>query len=153
MKWAQLKDVLDGDGVEDVNERKKLFREYKTKQELKDDLDDPAKFVKWVTYPDDDPLQKPFALNRKAQRRYEVFCGGFLYYHDVELKKYPEGKDANGKVYPNKDFDHNIYFEWFPKEKGNKEKTKVIIHITPTPPEFNPNPPPPPAPPPPESNP
>jgi len=143
MKWAQFKKRLDDDGVLDKNERKKLFREYKTKKALEEDLK--LSYVVWATYPDDDPLQKTFSLNRKGQRKYELFCGGFLYYHDVEFKKYPTGDDGNLV------FEHTVYFEWLPKEKG-EAKTHVKIYVNPTPPEFNPNPPKPPPPPPPESN-
>ncbi|MES2647059.1 MAG: hypothetical protein V4717_09310 [Bacteroidota bacterium] len=155
--------MLDDDGIKDKKEREHLFKEYETEKELEDDLKDPYKFEKWVTYPGEDPFQKEFNLDRKAQRKYEIFCGGFLHYHDIIFKKYPEGagyeypKTAGPgiaptwKEYPDKDFEHEIYFEWFPKGGGPNNKTSVIIHINPTPPLYNGKPPPPPAPPPPES--
>ena len=125
-------------------------------------------FIEWVTYPgpynEFQPLPK---IGPQTKRKYEIFCGGFLYYHDEKFKQYSQGKgytDEKGypewKVYPdtyktpdNKEyksvhFEHKIYFEWY-KEKGNKDK--VRIYINPTPPELNTNPPKPPPPPPPES--
>ncbi len=111
------------------------------------------RYVPWVTYPDDAPGTKPFKLTGEAgQRKYEIFCGGFLYYHDIEFKNYPMDsykKYPNGITgYPKADFEHKIYFEWFKKEGIDK----VRIYINTTPKQFNPNPPPPPPPPPPESN-
>ena len=99
------------------------------------------------------------ALDKRGTRKYEIFCGGFLYYHDVEFKNYlrdPNKKYPNGITgYPDypvnndNNFEHKIFFEWLPKGKGVK-KDKVRIYINTTPPEFNP-PPKPPPPPPPES--
>jgi hypothetical protein len=108
-------------------------------------------FNQWVTH-----MDFP-ALGKKAKRKYEIFCGGFLYYHDVVFKKYPEGEglslDEKGKPflkkYPHTKFEHRIYFEWLPK--GNSKKTSVRIYINETPDEFNVDPPPPPKPPPPEA--
>jgi len=163
MKWVQTTQVLKSDGISDKD--KGLFKEYKTDPELQKDLGDKSKFVKWVKYPDDDPLQKQFELDRKAQRKYEIFVGGFLHYHDIEFKRYPKGggyeypKDpdshepAKWKDYDgDRSFEHEIYFEWLPKEKGPNNKTSVKIYINPTPEKFNSDPPPPPTPPPPESN-
>jgi hypothetical protein len=179
MKWAQTKDRLDRDGVNNHSERSTFFKEYLTKDELEKDLMDTNKFVEWANF-------DTFPLRRKAQRKYEIFCGGFLHYHDFEFKKYDEGAGytvENGvvksKTYPkkvtlldgqeieSKNFEHIIYVRWL-REDGNEyqddednkqyeEKKrdlnhKVIIFITPTPGALNVNPPPPPPPPPPESN-
>ncbi len=164
MKWVQTKDMLDYDGVKNKSEREKLFKEYEKEEDLQKDLADNKKFEKWITFPDDVPGSSTFELDRKAQRKYEIICGGFLYYHDVEFKKYPKGEGyaypdppqsgiaANWKTYPNTTFEHYIYFEWFPKNGKENKKNRVIIHINPTPAEFNPKPPPPPPPPPPESS-
>ena len=172
MKWAQTKKVLDDDEVDDQNERNTFFKEYASKDDLEKDLMDKSKFVEWASF-------DTFPLHRKAQRKYEIYCGGFLYYHDVVFKQYPKGagyeypeKEGPGiapkwKKYPNDKFEHIIYLRWL-KEDGKeyiesedvnvgsgekkKEKShKVIIYINPTPPEFNANPPTPPPPPPPES--
>jgi len=103
-------------------------------------------FEPWVTFND---LPK---LEKIAKRKYEIFCGGFLYYHDVEFKNYPMNPKKQyppGKTgYDHNKFEHKIFFEWMPKTKG-KEKLRVYINSTPT--QFNTNPPPPPKPPPPES--
>jgi hypothetical protein len=181
MKWEQTKKMLDSDGVKE-KDRKNLFKEYEYEADLEKELRDKTKFEEWVTYPNDQ-FNQPFDLDRKAQRKYEVLCGGFLLYHDVVFKKYGEevfkkygelggyeypdpegpGRDAKWKKYPeeykgldgkkyfSKDFEHNIYFEWFPKKGHENNKTSVIIHITPTPDVLNSTPPKPPPPPPPES--
>jgi hypothetical protein len=130
--WVILEEVLKNDGVDpsewdnfkvyyDMTELEKVLAEY---------------YEEWVTYPNDKfpkDLPKRLIGNRKAQRKYEIFCGGFIYYHDVEFKKY-EGK-----------FEHTIFFDWA------KRKDKVTIYINKTPTQFNAVPPPPPPPPPPES--
>lgn len=137
-------------------------------------------FKKWITYPIPDNKSKYTPAEKEAMelypdakktfpelsegsstRKYEIFCGGFLYYHDVVFKKYPKGKgfslDAQKnpiwKDYPEAKkikFEHKIFFEWLPKGKG-KKKTSVRIYINDTPLKFNVDPPPPPKPPPPEA--
>ena len=124
-------------------------------------------FEEWVKYPGPNNNFEPIKI-KGASRKYEVFCGGFLYYHDVEFKKYPKGKgytDENGypewKTYkpitaPNGEvltadkFEHKIYYDWF-KDKEKGQQDTVRIYITKTPGEFNSTPPKPPPPPPPES--
>ncbi|MFC0772273.1 hypothetical protein [Terrimonas alba] len=120
--------------------------------ELKDELEKLG-LVEWVTYPGIyNNFKELPSLSETGRRKYEIFCGGFLYYHDVEFKKYPQGTGGcpEWKEYPTKDFEHKIYFEWFSEEKGGK-KDKIRIYISFTPPEYNVDPPKPPAPPPPES--
>ena len=95
-------------------------------------------YTVWAAYPADDPGKKSLAkIDTAGQRKYEIFCGVFLYYHDKIFKT----KICHIK------FSHDIYFEWF----GQGENKKVRIYITKTPKDKNPNPPKPPAPPPPES--
>jgi hypothetical protein len=145
MKWVKFKNEMDPNIP---NGEKKFFEPIpvpksnsgkKDKDGFSEDIRlifEANGFEKWVTYP-----VLP-GLGKRAARKYEIFCGGFLYYHDVELKLKLEGKK----------FEHKIFFEWLPKGKGVK-KDKVKIYINSTPAQFNPNPPHPPAPPPPESNP
>jgi hypothetical protein len=159
MKWH----VRKGNLPTNDDDEKKWFKEI----DLKYDDGEPGLpaelkklgFEEWVTYPGPDNAFKPLPkIKRSTKRKYAIFCGGFLYYHDVEFKKYAKGRgytiDENGNPgwkdypdYPKKIFDHKIYFEWF-KENG---QNMVRIYITETPPEFNPIPPKPPPPPPPES--
>lgn len=130
-------------------------------------------FEEWITYPlnkNDESafypkkffpdLYKPLPkLDEEGRRRYEIFCGGFLHYHDVIFKKY-HIKDLYLKYYGGsnnkiKVFEHKIYFEWFDKNgkklngKSKEVPVKVTIYITETLPVLNPNPPDPPGPPPP----
>lgn len=107
-------------------------------------------FYQWATYDNLPPMNKP------ARRKYEIFCGGFLYFYDNDLLKYL--KEVNNKYagggkgtdflnyYKNKSFDHEIYFQW----EKNKGHMSVTIFISPT--AGNPDPPTPPAPPPPETS-
>jgi hypothetical protein len=157
MKWVKLKKDLDNDHVKD-KERKALFNVYENEEELQKDLKNPEKFIGWVTYSFQD-----FELDKKAQRKYEIFCGGFLYYHDDKFKRYwdgagyvyPEKPGINiaptWKKYPDNTFGHEIYFEWNTPKGYNA--TSVKIYINPTPEPYNSSPPVPPPPPPPESNP
>lgn len=193
MKWVKTDNDLHAEDVDKKDKRQiSAFKVYDSPTELNADLQNEKKFVKWISYPIEDkpdteytdvekkaislytkkvviePL--PDFKNRKALRRFEVFCGGFLFYHDVIIKRYHKGrgyrdvdgilkledypeqaKDKEGNVTLLDGFGHNIYFDWLPVGPATK-KDRVIIYINPTPPEFNPNPPPPPPPPPPESN-
>ena len=179
-----------------------LIRKYKDVEQLdlKNEDGDPGLeaelnklgYVKWITYPialnppyTDDELKaidlwgagrvrSPLAGRSAAGRRkYEIFCGGFILYHDMVFKTYQKGKgyttDDNGELvlkdytsgdvivknpkpertYNINDYEHKMYFEWV-NEKG-PDHDKVTIYITETPAEFNSNPPPVSPPPPPES--
>ena len=114
-------------------------------------------YEEWAAYPESqgsDPLPE---IGTNTKRKYEIFCGGYLYYHDIQFKKYPEGRgitiengDLKWKDYT-PGFEHKIYFEWFREKLDKKEMERVRIYINSTPPDYNTNPPPPPKPPPPES--
>ena len=117
MKWVKTHNDLDAEDVDksDVDQIS-VFKVYLDQTILNADLQNKKKFVKWIIYPFDKktPAQQdeysdeekaaiklygdavhnplPDFKNRKALRRFEVFCGGFLYYHDVVFKKYPQGK-------------------------------------------------------------
>ncbi len=143
MKWVKLVDEMDPNIS--TAERKKFFETISSPKsgsgnknndfslDLKEMLEKKG-FEEWITYP------ATQSLSKKAARKYEIFCGGFLYYHDVEFKLKLQGKK----------FEHKIFFEWLPK--GSAKKNRVRVYINSTPPEFNPNPPHPPPPPPPESS-
>jgi hypothetical protein len=94
-------------------------------------------------------------LDKEARERYEIFCGGFLFFNDVIFKKYPQGKGdptkdyPDGKEYPDRNFEHKIYFEWFKGKGVNDDQVRIYINVTPA--AYNANPTPPPPPPPPES--
>ena len=176
MKWGKLKKDLDKMGL-DAGRRKQCFEEYTNIQDVNkragnDGKERKAKrginaststvFGEWVTYPcgnsdtypekifPDLGLTKLPAWDKEGRERYEIFCGGFLFYHDVIFKKY-QIKDLYLKYYGEKGkkrvFEHKIYFEW--DVDGNDLATKVTIYITETPPELNPDPPDPPGGPPP----
>lgn len=142
MKWTDHKGKLKADGVDPTEWGN--YKVYDTKAALDADIDNKAIYEVWETFSD---LPKKLTGNRKAQRKYEIYCGGFLYYHDVEFKKYhvPGAKNSKGEPYPTQDFEHFIYFDW------EKKDGSVTIYITITPEAYNPTPPKPPAPPPPES--
>ena len=194
MKWIKTDNDLVAEKVDKKNEREmEAFEVYDDPFKLEKDLHDKEKFVEWITYPIEEKKDKEYTFeeqmaialytkkvvikplpdfkNREALRKFEIFCGGFLFYHDWIIKRYHKGRgyrDVNGILqlgdYPHKAIDkegnvtlldgfgHNIYFEWLPLDPQLLKKTSVKIYINPTPPEFNPNPPPPPPPPPPESN-
>jgi len=175
MKWTIRKGKFP-QGTRD--EEKVLFEEIELKRndgedEVKVELEKLG-YVVWIAYPipkkttyTEEELQaiafytKPVVesslpiKNQVARRKYEVFCGGFLFFNDVIFKKYPQGKGdptkdyPDGKEYPDRNFEHKIYFEWF-KGKGVNDD-QVRIYINETPPPYNANPTPPPPPPPPES--
>jgi hypothetical protein len=169
MKWIVLEEDLKKDEV-DKSEWGN-YKVYKNKTDLEADVYDPDKFNVWAHFSSAD-LPENVKLNRKSQRKYEIYVGGFLFYHDDEFKRYPKGigfSISNGvpiwKEYPDwRDylkskeeknepiydtgsdyFEHHIYIEW------NKKEKSVKIYINKTPDEYNVDPPKPPAPPPPES--
>ena len=141
MKWI----VSDKDFDQLTPAEKKFFR-----KKVQTGVPKP-KINAWVSYGN---LPK---LNKRARRKYEIFCGGFLYFYDNDLINYL--KEVNGKVkgggtkllqyFKKKSFDHDISFEWGP-DKQNPGKTRVTVYLNP--PAGNPDPPSPPAPPPPESS-
>ena len=109
------------------------------------------KINEWVSYGD---LPK---MTKRARRKYEIFCGGFLYFYDNDFIAYL--KEVNGKTkgagnkflayFKNKSFDHDISFVWEP-DKSKPGRVRVTVYLNP--PAGNPDPPRPPAPPPPESS-
>lgn len=160
----------DGTIVEDGKTKKKI------KGEKKASPADTDEFTEWVTYPAKEKnsafypeefsseldLTKPLDLDKEGRERYEIFCGGFLFYHDIIIKKYFD-KSLWKKYYDIKKqtenntetFEHKIYFEWFDEngikldENSTQKAKKVTIYITPTPDSLNPDPPDPPGGPPP----
>jgi hypothetical protein len=111
----------------------------------------------WVRFPNTeypDPIDIP---QKKGQRKYEIFCGGFLNFYEETLREYlPEVfkkyfptadtvfKDNFLKYFKDKPGDYEVFFEW--ANNGDS----VIIFLNPDP--GNPDPPSPPAPPPPETS-
>jgi hypothetical protein len=109
------------------------------------------KKVPWVSHGD---LPK---LGRRVRRKYEIFCGGFLYFYDKTLMDYL--KEVNGKVkgagnkfltyFKGKSFNHTMTFEWgADKEKPGRRRVTIYL----SPPAGNPDPPTTPSPPPPETS-
>ena len=164
MKWVKLNGEMDANLS--PAERKNFFKAISSPKSEKGTTENGFSkglelmlaskgFKVWDEYP-----VLPVPLGKKAARKYEIFCGGFLYYHDVEFKKYPKGEgysDEDGpiniklKKWPDTTFEHLIFFEWLPKGKAPKKKLRIFINETD--PKYNSDPPKPPAPPPPESNP
>jgi len=73
----------------------------------------------WVSY----RLPNPYALD--AQNRYEMFCGGWLQFFDVEIRK--------------RETDHSIYFEWKDTEvtiyisqssPGSGNRTNIFLYVS-----------------------
>ena len=73
----------------------------------------------WVKY----PLPYPYAED--AQNRYEMFCGGWLQFFDVEIRK--------------RETDHSIYFEWKDTEvtiyisqssPGSGNRTNIFLYVS-----------------------
>src|SRR4030095_2514324 len=150
-----------------LRERPYVYEELPLKDETGEELRKILQtwgYEEWVTFPNNDypdPLPKRLLKKRKAQRKYEVFVGGFLYFYDEELGKYPDKiVQEFPKKFPNEEFGsicedklrrffsrlevnkkHRIFFDW-----GGDY---VRIYINPKP--GNPDPPSGPAPPPPES--
>jgi hypothetical protein len=110
-------------------------------------------------------------MSEKIRRKYEVFCGGFLYFYDNELLAHKNGKET-GKGYlhdlkndhqmpvePVMDYfrdklnngllDHEMWFNWGP-DPTKKGRWMVTIYLNPPP--GNPDPPSTPPPPPPEDS-
>jgi hypothetical protein len=105
----------------------------------------------WISYGD---LPK---MGKRVKRKYEIFCGGFLFFYDNDLMEYL--KEVNGKTkgagnkfltyFKGKSFNHTMTFEWGP-DKQKPGRGRVTVYLSP--PAGNPDPPTPPAPPPPETS-
>jgi len=158
--WAERVWKIDPDIPAD--ERPHIYEELPLKDESGEELREILRkwgYEEWVTH---DNLSGRLMKSRKAQRKYEIFCGGFLYFYDEELKKYPAKiVEEFPKKFPGEEFGeacqkkleaffsklevykkHKIFFDW--------GKDYVRIYINPKP--GNPDPPATPAPPPPETS-
>ena len=122
MKWAKLSRDADDDRASD-EERRLFYKEYKDQDELDKDLE--ANFRLWAKF----EFDKEDRFNKRAQRKYEIFCGGYLYYHEYEV-------EVGGKA------DRKIHFKWI--NGHGKIKDRVEIYISKTDPSFfrDPNAPP-----------
>ena len=178
--WTEREGEEDPDVPQ--NERDKFFESLPLKskkdkylsEDLRTELGKKG-YEEWITHPNINPkypLSDDLPKNlksRKAQRKYEIFCGGFLYFYDVELEKYPKKivdeypNKFNGAEFGNECYEklqnfftkvgvgqeHKIFFEWgINKENDNKFSVRIYIN----PPAGNPDPPTTPGPPPPESS-
>ena len=162
MKWIDSEKNLKDDQVD--KEEWKHYKVYQNQAAIEADVHDPKKFSVWAQFPQTDNQK----IHRKSQRKYEIYVGGFLFYHDEVFKRYSNLAEYTNlpgypdlKVYPDwRDylkshpdlydtggtyFEHHIYIEW------DKKNGYVTIYINNTPDDYNVNPPPPPKPPPPES--
>lgn len=164
--WAERIGKIDPDIPPE--ERPYIYEELPLKDETGEVLREILKtwgYEQWVEFPNSDypdPLPGRLLRSRKAQRKYEIFCGGFIYFYDEELGKYPAKiveefpKKFNGETFDGvcqekleRFFSrlevykkHRIFFDW--------GKDYVRIYINPKP--GNPDPPSTPSPPPPETN-
>ncbi|MFI5391929.1 MAG: hypothetical protein ACHQYQ_11260 [Bacteriovoracales bacterium] len=189
MKWtiSQQKlrnpNGLDFDNL-DPNEKQhfepvSLTKDDKNDNYLSDDLRkelEGRKYGIWAVY----ELGKNF--KPKEKRKYETFCGGFLYFNDGDLLEYlkelSSKSDKTGVKVDVKtltdyfkekglvqnsqntklQLDHKIFFEWGKGDKATDENgdplnpDKEYVRIYISPPAGNPDPPRPPGPPPPESS-
>jgi|SoiMethySBSTD1v2_1073268.scaffolds.fasta_scaffold07471_4 hypothetical protein len=119
MKWAKFTgdSALSRLTTEDIN---KSFKVFERPRGLSNDdemtlslaaksrgVKNPQQetFGKWATY----CLEKN--MSEKAQRDYELFCGGWLQYYDMEIRR--------------EETDHIMHLEW--KDKGKE----VTIWISP----------------------
>ena len=174
MKWAKTTLELKDDNPQG-NDRAECFREYdeinieaepnKPKKAIGKRNGQPDKeLYEWITHNNLRPLKK------KGRRKYEAFVGGFLFFHEKELQKYPQKivdeypLKFNGEQFGTECYDklqkffkkvgigvdHEIYFEWGNEKIAQDKKMYVTIYINP--PAGNPEPPTPPPPPPPEMN-
>jgi hypothetical protein len=149
------------------NERAQIYEELPINEETGEELREilkPYGYEEWVTFPNveyPDPLPDRLLKKRKAQRKYEIFCGGFIYFYDEELGKYPAKmveeypKKFNGEQFDGPCLEkvqkffsklevtkkHKLFFDW--------GVNYVRIYIKPKP--GNPDPPSTPSPPPPET--
>ncbi|MDX2046558.1 MAG: hypothetical protein SFU87_07210 [Chitinophagaceae bacterium] len=170
MKWAKTIKELDDENP-DPRERAECFEEY-DEIEIQIDTKTGKKLAicyrggkpyrqlsEWVTH-----LDLP-RMGRIGKRKYEVFCGGFLYFYDEELVNYPDKIAREYSIkFPGDEFDpvhieklkkffakinigvpHEVYFHWY------KENDRLAVTVFIDPPAGNPDPPTVPPPPPPET--
>jgi hypothetical protein len=100
MKWARVKPTLEKVSQQDKADYEKSYKYY-TLEELKNH--ETAKYT-WVTH----QFEYDFGNNdsyEKFQKRYELFCGGYLFYYDKHTR-------SNA-------VDHVLHFRWKPFNKKN----------------------------------
>jgi hypothetical protein len=120
-KWALLK--ID---AEKYKEGKEFLVVFADEKDAKKQLEK-GNYNLWVEY------RLPRNFNKPDRERYEIFCYGYLSYHDQNVKT-----DTGG---------HTIYFEWN-KDKAANSFVKIYIappykELTGDPPQVKQPPPPP----------
>ena len=157
MDGAAIKQYFEVyDTIEDNGTKKDETGKEKKKKKGKNASSGEVNFVEWVTYPMKDKysevytkgmfpptlfpdfdLSKEIDLDKEGRERYETFCGGFLFFHDVIFKDYHGEKMI--KLNDGEIFEHKVYFEWFAKDgtllnsDSLEVAKKVTIWITETP--------------------
>jgi hypothetical protein len=120
---------------------------YRDKKDLDKEINNKKKFHLWVKYPHP-------GYSKNLQRKYEIFCGGYLQFYDLVLSN--EGQDRQVyMVWTKKSV--QIYLSNPPKGKGYKDsviefkkaKYKFVDYDVPPPSDSDVDPPPLPSPPPP----
>jgi hypothetical protein len=130
MKWAILKDELKSIKLSTPKDKKECFvpldvpikssfiksliHAVPTNPKVLETELGKKGFRPWATYPFNYSF-KTLVDYKKFQERYEIFCGGWVHYHDIITEKANE--------------DHIIYFQWSEK-LNSKGKYSVKIWIS-----------------------
>lgn len=120
MKWARVHDKRpadsskDSDAAQDKKNDAICFDEYPDIDTLKKDMEQPDN--KWAHHSFKHHFRTPGSYEL-FQKRYETFCGGFLFFYDEIVRR--------------RTVDHTIHFNWSP-EKGTG-KYSVTIYLSPAP--------------------
>jgi hypothetical protein len=132
MKWARVKQAKElayaGLSLEQRDQAKQndaaCFHEYTSVSSLEKAMIQPEKL--WVAYKI--PKNRFFLKHQSFEQfrhNYEVFCGGYLYYHDNRLNCFrkPDAKPV----------DHTVYFKWVEVKTKGKEHYVVGMFLSPAP--------------------
>jgi hypothetical protein len=124
MKWARVKDKSqypnpkNKDADQDKKNDEACYVFYPDQKTLEKELQQ-SKNV-WVNYEFKFNFRKPVQDNyERFQKRYEIFCGGYLLFYD--------------KIVRNRSVDHILHFKWSPEKANESGKYSVKIFITPPP--------------------
>jgi hypothetical protein len=116
MKWARVKPSgRTGKDPYLLRDDAESFKDFPTEEHMRKAFEHLSH--RWVHH----EFCFPFETKEeylKFQKRYQLFCGGYLYFYDEQQR--------SGAV------DHAIYFKWSPFKSKNKEYS-VSIYLTPAP--------------------
>ncbi len=128
MKWARVKEkssetISNDKQAEQANKNDTAcFDDYPDGETLEKELENPKN--QWANHEFIYHFAEPICVNYHAfQKRYEMFCGGYLLFYDSIVRR--------------RVVDHTLHFKWSPENENGKYSVKIYISPPPQTPIEN----------------